>query len=163
MTADDPITRRATPDDAERVAQLLHDFNTEFDTPSPGPDRLAARLRVLLAGPDTLALLGGSPAVAVGLVTLRPNVWYDGKVALLDELYVEPARRGQGIGSAIIEHLLGLAPGEEIDLIEINVDEGDVDARRFYERHGFSSTEPGSTERALYYHRELTDPADGGR
>jgi hypothetical protein len=44
-----------------------------------------------------------------------------------------------------------------VSLVEINVDEGDVDARRFYERHGFAATEPGSPERALYYYfRELT-------
>jgi SAM-dependent methyltransferase len=147
--------RRATPDDAVEVARLLHDFNTEFATPSPGVDVLAARLRSLLAGDDTLAILAGAPAVAVALVTLRPNVWYAGPVALLDELYVEPVRRGDGIGSAIIDELLTIARSCGVDLIEINVDEGDVDARRFYERHGFAATEPGSTERALYYSREL--------
>ena len=42
-----------------------------------------------------------------------------------------------------------------VDLIEINVDEGDVEAQRFYERHGFSATESGSTERAFYYSQEL--------
>jgi hypothetical protein len=35
------------------------------------------------------------------------------------------------------------------------VDEGDVDARRFYEAHGFSNTEPGEDERLLYYFRTL--------
>ena len=48
-----------------------------------------------------------------------------------------------------------MARAMHVDLIEINVDEGDVDAQRFYERHGFSSTEPGSTERAFYYSQEL--------
>jgi GNAT superfamily N-acetyltransferase len=148
--------RLATPDDADEVARLLHDFNTEFATPSPGAAVLAGRLRMLLAGDDTLALLAGTPAVAVALVTLRPNVWYDGPVALLDELYVVPTERGRGIGSAVIGHLLTMARAQGFDLIEINVDEGDVDARRFYERHQFSATEPGSTEQSLYYFQELT-------
>ena len=39
------------------------------------------------------------------------------------------------------------------------MDEVDVDARRFYERHGFSNTEPGGTDRMLYYERELERPA----
>ncbi len=51
--------RLATPDDAFEVARLLHDFNTEFDTPSPGVDVLADRLRVLLAGEQTMAILAG--------------------------------------------------------------------------------------------------------
>ncbi len=50
----------ATPDDAFEVAGLLHDFNTEFHTPSPGVDVLADRLRVLLAGDQTIAILAGS-------------------------------------------------------------------------------------------------------
>jgi GNAT superfamily N-acetyltransferase len=149
--------RIATAADADEVARLLHDFNHEFDTPTPGPTVLAARLRRLLPGDVTVAIVAGSPAVGLALVTLRPNVWYDGLVALLDELYVVPDRRGRGIGSTIIDRLLVLAGERGVDLIEINVDEGDVDAQRFYERHGFSATEsPDSTERAFYYYRELT-------
>jgi GNAT superfamily N-acetyltransferase len=155
MAQHELTTRLATPDDADEVARLLHDFNTEFDTPSPGVAVLAPRLRRLLAGDATFAILAGAPAVGVALVTLRSNIWYAGQVALLDELYVVPPLRGQGIGSAIIDHLLSLARARSVELVEINVDEGDVDAQRFYERHGFSPTEPGSTERAFYYFQEL--------
>lgn len=155
MDRDAWSTRLATPDDAEEVARLLHDFNREFDTPTPGVDVLAPRLRRLLAGTDTVAILAGTPAVGVALVTFRPNVWYPGPVALLDELYVVPSLRSQGIGAAIVDHLLMLARERGVDVIEINVDEGDVDAQRFYERHGFSVTDPDTGERAFYYYREL--------
>ena len=102
-----------------------------------------------------------SPPVAVALVTLRPNVWYAGQVAVLDEMYVVPELRGQGIGSAVIEYLMSISPARRVDLIEINVDEGDVDAQRFYERHGFSMTERGSTERSYYYFQELAAAPTG--
>ena len=154
--AGEQAVRLATVGDAEVVATLLHDFNTEFDTPSPGSSVLAPRLRVLLAGDSTFAILAGHPAVGLALVTLRTNVWYDGLVALLDELYVVPDRRSEGIGSAIIGRLMAVAHERGVDLIEINVDEGDVDAQRFYARHGFSPTEPGSSERAHYWFQELT-------
>jgi GNAT superfamily N-acetyltransferase len=146
--------RLAGVDDAAEVGRLLHDFNVEFDTPTPGADVLAVRLRRLLATPTTFALLAGTPSVGVALVTLRSNVWYDGHVALLDELYVAPERRGQGIGTGMIEELLAIARRSGIELIEINVDEGDVDAQRFYVRHGFSAVEPPSNERALYFFME---------
>lgn len=149
------LVRQATAADANEIARLLHDFNTEFDTPSPGAEVLSERLRMLLAGRTTIAILAGTPAVAVALMTLRTNVWYAGEVALLDELYVEPRLRGQGIGSAIIQELTSISRGRGVDLIEINVDEGDVEAQHFYERHGFSATESGSSERAFYYSQEL--------
>ena len=85
-------------------------------------------------------------------------MWFDGKVALLDELYVVPTLRNNGIGSELVGRLLSMAPERRIDLIEINVDEGDVDAHRFYQRHGFSWSEPGSSERAFYLSRQLTAP-----
>ena len=40
-------------------------------------------------------------------------------------------------------------------LMEINVDGEDTDARRFYEAHGFTNTEPDQTDPMLYYYREL--------
>ncbi len=87
---------------------------------------------------------------------MRPNVWYAGPVVLLDELYVVPDRRGRGIGTAVVGQLLTIARARGVDLVEINVDEGDVDAQRFYERHGFSPTQEGSTERAFYFALELS-------
>ena len=147
--------RLATVDDADLLAQLLYDFNAEFDTPAPGVPKIAANLRTLLAGDATFAFVAGTPPVGVGLVTLRPNVWYDGPVALLDELYVVPGRRGEGIGSAMIELFMAECRARGVELIEINVDESDVDAQRFYRRHGFSDIDPDSGERASYFLQEL--------
>ena len=67
-----------------------------------------------------------------------------------------PDLRGQGIGSAIIDLLLAERPRRGVDLIEINVDEGDIDAQRFYERHGFSAIDPDTNERAFYFSQGLT-------
>src|SRR5688572_8390301 len=120
MGRDDWVPRLATVDDADEVARLLHDFNTEFDTPSPGVEVLAARLRGLLAGDATFAILAGVPAIAVAVVTLRPNVWYDGQVALLDELYVVAHLRSHGIGSTVISQLVQTARERGVDLVEIN-------------------------------------------
>jgi GNAT superfamily N-acetyltransferase len=145
----------AEPLEARAVAELLDAFNREFATPTPGPDILAARLQTLLAGDAMVAFVSGEPPVAVALMTLRPNVWYDGRVALLDELYVVPELRGHGIGSALLALVEQTARQRGAGLLEINVDGEDTDARRFYERHGYTNTEPGQHEPMLYYYREL--------
>src|SRR3954447_5226418 len=149
------MVRIATARDADVVAALLHDFNTEFETPSPGAPALAARLRELLPTDATIALLAGEPAGGLALVTLRPNVWYQGPVALLDELYVRPDLRGRGIGTALLERAVEHVRERDAELFEVNVDEGDTGARRFYGRHGFTTTPQGQSDRMLYYEREL--------
>lgn len=152
----DPGPFLADTTDADQVAALLHDFNVEFETPSPGPEAVAARLRSLLATDSTFAVLAGRPdPVAVGVVTLRPNVWFDGPVALLDELYVVPSRRGGGVGGAVLRAAVDEARARGAEYMEINVDESDVDAVRFYLRHGFSDVDPDSGERAWYLSRYL--------
>lgn len=147
--------RRATVADAAIAARLLEDFNTEYDTPTPGVAAIESRLRSLLAEDSTFALLGGDPVCGIALVTLRPNVWYSGPVALLDELYVAPAERSRGIGAAMMALLASECARRGAELIEVNVDEGDVAALRFYGRHGFALTQPDTGERAFYLSREL--------
>ena len=163
MSMSDPTPWAAGPEHAPHVAALLHDFNTEFDTPSPGPEILTGRLRVLLAHDDTVALLAGVPPVGLALVTFRKNVWYAGPVALLDELYVVPGRRNRGVGAGLIAAVVDLARRRGGGLVEVNVDEGDVDAQRFYERHGFSVIEPDTQERAFYFSMELDPPPRPGQ
>ena len=150
-----PAPRVAEPADAEVAARMLHDFNVEFGTPTPGPAVLTERLRRMLPRDDVVVLLAGEPAVAVALLTFRPGLWGDGPVTLLEELYVRPDLRGRGIGHAVLERAMAIARERGSENFEINVDEGDTDARRFYEAHGFSNSEPGETERLLYYFRSL--------
>ena len=158
MTSEIETPRIATVADAQEVAGLLDRFNREFDTPSPGPAVLTARLQRLLSGPDVVALLAGDPAVAVALVTLRPNVWCEGSVALLDELYVVPGQRGRGIGAVLLKAGEAVVRARGGELLEINVDGEDTDARRFYERYGYTNHDPEQTQPQLCCHRNLVPP-----
>ena len=134
---------------------MLDAFNREYHAPTPGPDVLTARLHSLLAGSDVIAFLAGDPAVGVALLTLRPNVWYDGPVVLVDELYVAPEARGRGLGSALLAAVESLTRERGGRLIEIAVDGADTDAHRFYERHGYTSVEAGQDQPSFYYHRSV--------
>jgi GNAT superfamily N-acetyltransferase len=145
----------AMPGDAAEVAELLDAFNREFDTPTPGPQLLAERLVEALGSGGLVAWLVGTPAVAVALVSFRPSVWYPGPAALLEELYVQPAMRGKGIGSLILSHVLADSVARRAGTMEINVDEGDVGARRFYEAHGFRNVDADSGDRMFFYYRDL--------
>ena len=77
------------------------------------------------------------------LVSLRPAIWFDGPVSQLEELYVVPALRSGGIGTQVLDLCRRLAQDLGSPEMHINVDEVDVDTRRFYERHGFVNIEDG--------------------
>ena len=140
------------------VGSMLFDFNTEFDAATPNPDQLAQRFRRLLGRPDVLVLCAGSvgdDAAGFAFLTLRPTPYHDGPLAQLEELYVRPAARNRGVGTALLtaafDQLRALTAAEML----INVDEIDTGARRFYERHGFVNIEPGESYRMLCYLRVL--------
>ncbi len=147
----------ATVEQAPVAARLQIAFNEEFDTPSPTFETLLPRFRALIADRDGLVLLAGDPDDPLGyaVVTLRPTVYCDGPLATLDELYVRPGRRNLGLGTALLNRAIAELRARGGGEMHINVDEVDIDARRFYERHGFVNIEPGTDYRMLCYIREF--------
>jgi ribosomal protein S18 acetylase RimI-like enzyme len=148
--------RRAGSNDAEVVAWLLHDFNTEFGEPTPGPDALAARVRTLLAGDDTTILLAGPGPDGLAVLRFREAIWADALECYLAELYVVPQRRGRGLGRALMEAAIETARAEGATHMDLGTGEDDTAARALYESLGFSNRE-GRPDGPLnfFYEREL--------
>lgn len=153
----EPI-RRAGPQDANVVARLLRDFNTEYHDPAPPQEQMAERIRALLAHGDTIILVAGDPPCALSVTRFRPGLWSPKLEAYLAELYVVPDRRGQGIGRALMEETMAAARTEGADTMELGTGEADIAARALYESLGFTHTEhgPGGVETlSFFYEREL--------
>ncbi len=149
-------TRLAGPDDAATVAQMLHDFNVEFGTPTPGVAFLTERCRELIDAEETTVVLGDDPPVGLGVLFFRPSLWSHGQEVYLAELYVVPDRRDEGIGGAIMATAMKLSRERGATEMQIGVDEPDVDTRRFYERLGFRNHDPDDlSARMFFYEREL--------
>jgi GNAT superfamily N-acetyltransferase len=148
--------RRAGAEDAGELARLLHAFNVEYDEPTPPPETLAERLRELLAGDAVVALLADRPAAGVAVLRLRPALWTRAADAYLEELYVVPERRRQGLGRALLEQALATARGAGADHFELTTAETDTEARTLYESVGMTNFE-GSPDgpRMLYYELDL--------
>jgi len=142
--------RRCSPSDAAVLGRLLWEFNTEFESDTDPADVLTERFARLLECDDVIALLAGEDD-GFAFLTLRPAIWYDGPVSQLEELYVAPALRDQGIGTAILDAARRLVHELGSPEMHINVDEIDEDTRRFYERHGFVNIEEGVGYRMLCY------------
>jgi GNAT superfamily N-acetyltransferase len=129
--------RRAERSDAEAVGRLLHDFNTEFDEPTPGPRALAARIRQLLDGRETMVLLAGAGPDGLAVLRFRPSIWTDALECYLAELYVAPEQRGQGVGRALMEAAIREARAAGARRLNLRVLAHNADARALYARCGF--------------------------
>ena len=135
---------------------MLHDFNVEFGTPTPGVEFLAARCRELIDAEETTVVLGGDPPRRARRAVLPPVAVERGHEAYLAELYVVPDRRDEGIGGAIMATAMELSRERGATEMQISVDEPDVDTRRFYERLGFRNHDPDDpSARMFFYEREL--------
>jgi ribosomal protein S18 acetylase RimI-like enzyme len=131
--------RLADAADAATIGQLLHDFNHEFEEPTPDPRTIAERIEKLLAADEIMVLLGGSKPNGLALLRFRPALYKDALDCYLEELYVVPERRGQGLGRALMEAAMDLARREGAAYMDLGTGEDDVAARALYERLGFNN------------------------
>jgi ribosomal protein S18 acetylase RimI-like enzyme len=156
MTNDPDPVRRAAVDDAPAIGRLLHDFNVEFDEPTPSAAQLADRLRELIVRDDFAVLLAGDGPDGLAVLRFRPSIWSTALECYLAELYVVPDRRGNGLGRALMDRALTLARDLGADYIDLGTSETDTAARALYESLGFTNREGGPDgPTMLYYEREL--------
>ena len=153
------MVRFAAPEDAGQIAGLLHEFNLEFGEASPGVGFLEPRVRAFVESGAKRFLVACGPAGepdGFAQVEFRSSVWFEGPVALLEELYVVPDRRGNGLGRELMDAVLSLAREQGAEMVEVITGEDDTAARGLYESTGFRNRIEGEQNTsALYYELEL--------
>lgn len=125
------LLRPATSADAHAVAHILIEARRIFLPFAPSPHSADAIRQwvaqsLLPGGGVTLAQIDGHVA---GVLALS----FDGKVHWLDQLYLDAAQPGTGLGSLLLEHALAHS-GRPLRLYCFAQNSR---ARAFYERHGF--------------------------
>lgn len=141
------------------AAQLLHDFNAEYDEPAPPPEELAGRLAELIRDHHLTVLIARAPGtgepVGVAVIRIQPSLWSLAQEAYVAELYVVPSQRGRGHGRALITEALRVARAEGADYVFVITSEDDRQAQRLYAAAGFRRTEGEGGPLMLAYEREL--------
>ena len=157
MPTDDPNQiRRASIEDAVDAARLLHDFNAEYDDPTPPVPALAERVGELLADEAIVVLLADRPPTGLAVLRTKPSLWSKAADAYLEELYVIPEQRGKGIGKALLTAAIDAARKAGADHFELTTGETDREARALYESFNLTNRE-GAPDgpRMLYYELDL--------
>jgi GNAT superfamily N-acetyltransferase len=157
MPGSDQIeVRRATVAEAADVGRLLHHFNSEYEQSSPGAEELARHLGSLIETGEVTVLLVGAGPDGFSQFRFKRSHYTGLPDAYVEELYVVPARRREGLGRALLEATMEAARAAGATHIELTTGETDAEARSLYESSGFTNHEGSPTgPRMLYYEREL--------
>lgn len=130
------VVRHATPADADSVFALLTAFATSYRPAREAFDTLYPRL-MHPAGTGMLLVADAEGAIVGYALAHRLLVLYaNGAVCELQELMVEPAHRGRGVGRRLVAAVTRTA--FEAGAVEVTVPTRR--ARDFYLRLGFHET-----------------------
>jgi ribosomal protein S18 acetylase RimI-like enzyme len=139
--------RDATLADATEITDLIHDLAESMNESSP---ITAEYVKTYMAFPGCNILLAVEHGKIAGLLSysIRPNLYHNGDTALIEELIVKSAWRGQGVGGALLDALI--ARMKETGCVEVSVTTlpDNPGAIRFYRAHGL-------VDEAIYLEKHL--------
>jgi GNAT superfamily N-acetyltransferase len=129
----------AQPADLAPVVHLLRTQLEEHDIVLTGQALQGATQRLIddhALGRILTARLDGE-LVGVAVISFLWTLEHGGPTAWLDEVYVEPSRRGAGIGRKLVEAAMQVTRDSGCIALDLEVDAGHEAAERLYERMGF--------------------------
>jgi ribosomal protein S18 acetylase RimI-like enzyme len=133
------VVKLATEEDAGDVARLMIGFRDWQGRDEPSDASIQASVGRLLGDPKTEYLLGGDPPTGVLQLRFRHSVWTGTDDAHLEDLFVDSAARGSGLGRALVEAALERARARGCARIELDANEANEPALRLYRSVGFGS------------------------
>ncbi len=140
MTAGTPRIRPAALDDIEPILDLMEGLYAEDGSTSFVREAHARAARELLESPAYGRLwvftVDRRPVGYLAL-TFGFSLEYRGRDAWIDELYVAPEHRGQGLGRRAIDLAVEECRREGIQAIRLEVETANEAAGNFYRQAGF--------------------------
>jgi GNAT superfamily N-acetyltransferase len=135
----EPLIAPATPDQFPSMAALFEAQLREHGIDSPA-DRLIAQLRVLCEQPKHGFVLAAScetTVVGVAYAACILSLEHCGWSGWLEELYVLPEWRGQGLGTQLLDAVIAGAHERGWIALDLEVDSGHQRVTALYARREF--------------------------
>ena len=133
------MIRPATPADVATILGFVRDL-AAFEREPDAVDATEPILAAALFGdaPAAEAVIAEAAGEAVGFALFFHNfsTWTGRRGLYLEDLYVTPAARGQGVGKALLRHLAALAVARDCARFEWSVLDWNAAAIAFYRSVG---------------------------
>jgi ribosomal protein S18 acetylase RimI-like enzyme len=135
------IFRPAAAEDEQALLHMMRSLAEQepgayfFDEPT-----VRGVLRKFLASPDlgcAWVFLDGETPVGYIILTFGYSFEYHGRDSFIDELYIQPQYRLQGIGKRAMQFVEERARELGVNAIHLEVDQGNDPAAELYRRAGF--------------------------
>jgi GNAT superfamily N-acetyltransferase len=126
---------QATPEVHEALARLLPQLNSHLPIPS------MERLQAIMADPASTLLVARNGDEIVGTTTLIVYTTPFWIKARLDEVVVDEAARGNGVGTALVKASLEIARKKGVEVVELQSGVQRAAANRLYPSLGFKLRE----------------------
>lgn len=151
--------RQADPSDLEGLLSLVAGFREVLGRSDPDDENLMVSLKKLLASDDAeFFLVVDEASTFLGYIQqrYRHSIWLSGLEATLEDLYVSPYSRKQGIATRLVKFAIGRAKEKGCKAIKLDTNESNHAAINLYGKLGFSSgSSRFSNSRQLLFEKRL--------
>jgi GNAT superfamily N-acetyltransferase len=156
--------RLCEPDDTTRIVPLIQAQVAASGRYAPDPDQLAEIVHALLISQFSDFLLAEVDGQALGVLQInyRLSTWEVAPYAVIEDFYLAPQLRGQGVGPRMLDYACGRAEARGSTFVETALLPEDRAARRLYQQFGFADTPRSVWRRNLPFDcaTPLDEPAD---
>lgn len=133
----------ATHAEIPALVELLGYLFKQEDEFSANPRKQELGLRQIIENPnhaEILVLREQNTVMAMVNLLYSISTALGGQVAILEDMVVHPNYRGNGLGSLLINKAIQHAQQKGCLRITLLTDADNIDAHRFYTRHGFKTS-----------------------
>jgi GNAT superfamily N-acetyltransferase len=135
-----PTIRIAELSDIRACARLLNILFSQEHEFTPDLKKQEAGLEMIIADPSAGTIFvceeNGQVVGMISALNLISTA-IGKKVLMLEDMIIDPALRGRGIGAMLIEYVIRWAREQDYGRMTLLTDGDNIPAQHFYEEHGF--------------------------
>ncbi len=131
------------------IAAFMEVFNAEPWNDQWEPERAERYLMDFVRTPGFMGIVATEGEEVIGFLFGAKRAWWSGDEFFIYEMCVKATVQNQGVGKALLKHLLEKLESDNVATVSLLTDRG-IPAEAFYKKNGFEEI-----ERLVYLSREV--------